>query len=49
VLAHSRALEHDAQWLCSQIERNGIPFDVDGAAKLYGELVADTRAYVSRA
>jgi hypothetical protein len=32
-------LEHDAQWLCSQIERNGIPFDVDGAAKLYGELV----------
>jgi DNA polymerase-1 len=33
-------LEHDAQWLCSQIERNGIPFDVDGAAKLYGELVA---------
>jgi DNA polymerase-1 len=33
-------LEHDAAWLCSQIERNGIPFDVDGAAKLYAELVA---------
>jgi DNA polymerase-1 len=31
-------LEHAAQYLCSQIERNGIPFDVDGAVKLYGEL-----------
>lgn len=32
-------LEHDAAWLCAQIERNGIPFDVPAAAKLYAELV----------
>jgi DNA polymerase-1 len=31
-------LEHSAQYLCSQIERNGIPFDVDGAVTLYAEL-----------
>jgi DNA polymerase-1 len=33
-------LEHSAQYLCSQIERNGIPFDVDGAVTLYAELAA---------
>lgn len=32
-------LEHQAQWLCAQIERNGIPFDVPAAVKLYGELI----------
>lgn len=32
-------LEHEAQWVCSQIERNGIPFDVDAAVMLYGELI----------
>jgi DNA polymerase I-like protein with 3'-5' exonuclease and polymerase domains len=32
-------LEHQVAWLCAQIERNGICFDVKKAAKLYGELV----------
>jgi DNA polymerase-1 len=32
-------LEHQAQWLCAQIERNGIPFNVPAAVKLYGELI----------
>jgi DNA polymerase-1 len=32
-------LEHRAQWVTSQIERNGIPFDHDAAVELYGKLI----------
>lgn len=31
-------LEHQAAWLCAQIERNGLRFNRDKAIKLYGEL-----------
>lgn len=32
-------IEHKVAWICSQMERNGWPFDKDGAVKLYSELV----------
>ena len=32
-------IEHKVAWICAQMERNGWPFDVQGAAKLYAELV----------
>ena len=32
-------IEHKVAWICSQMERNGWPFDVQGAVQLYSELV----------
>lgn len=32
-------LEHKVAWICAQMERNGWPFDKEGAVKLYSELV----------
>ena len=32
-------LEHKVAWICAQMERNGWPFDIQGAVKLYAELV----------
>lgn len=32
-------LEHETAWICAQMERNGWPFNKDGAVKLYTELV----------
>lgn len=32
-------LEHKVAWICSQMERNGWPFDKEGAVALYAELV----------
>jgi DNA polymerase I-like protein with 3'-5' exonuclease and polymerase domains len=40
-------LEHEVATLCTQIERNGFPFDVQGAADLYARL-AQERAEVHR-
>lgn len=34
-------LEHEAAWTLAQMERNGFPFDKDGAEKLYMELAAE--------
>lgn len=34
-------LEHEAQWVCSKMERNGFPTDVDALEKLYQELQVD--------
>ena len=34
-------LEHDFQRIIFQQERNGFPFDYDGAAKLYAELLSE--------
>lgn len=31
-------LEHGAAWSLAQMERNGFPFDMDGAERLYSEL-----------
>lgn len=31
--------EHQVAWRCAMMERSGWPFDVEGAAKLYSELV----------
>uniref|UniRef100_A0AAU6W4D2 DNA polymerase I n=1 Tax=Pseudomonas phage Lepni01 TaxID=3138536 RepID=A0AAU6W4D2_9VIRU len=31
-------LEHSAAWALAQMERNGFPFDIEGAEKLYCEL-----------
>lgn len=31
-------LEHDAAWSLAQMERNGFPFNMDGAERLYSEL-----------
>lgn len=31
-------LEHGAAWTLAQMERNGFPFDMDGAERLYSEL-----------
>lgn len=35
----SMDLEHKVAWICAQMERNGWPFDKEGAVKLYSELV----------
>jgi DNA polymerase-1 len=37
-------LEMRIAWLCAQIERNGFPFDVPAASKLYGELSDEREA-----
>jgi DNA polymerase I len=39
-------LEHQATWICGQMERNGWKFDEKKAAKLYGELVVEKEAIV---
>ncbi|QJD54672.1 putative DNA polymerase [Pseudomonas phage MR2] len=31
-------MEHDAAWSLAQMERNGFPFDMDGAERLFAEL-----------
>ena len=31
-------MEHDAAWTLAQMERNGFPFDLEGAERLYAEL-----------
>lgn len=41
-------LEHQVAWICSQMERNGWPFDVQGAAKLYTELVEKRTAILTQ-
>lgn len=34
----SLRLEHEAAWVLAQMERNGFPFDSEGAERLYSEL-----------
>jgi DNA polymerase I-like protein with 3'-5' exonuclease and polymerase domains len=41
-------LEHQVAWICAQMERNGWPFDVQGAAKLYSELVEKRTAILTQ-
>ena len=41
-------LEHQVAWICAQMERNGWPFDVQGAAKLYTELVEKRTAILTQ-
>lgn len=41
-------LEHQVAWICSQMEQNGWPFDVQGAAKLYTELVEKRTAILNQ-
>lgn len=41
-------LEHQVAWICAQMERNGWPFDVQAAAKLYTELVEKRTAILTQ-
>jgi len=41
-------LEHQVAWICAQMERNGWPFDVQGAATLYTELVEKRTAVLTQ-
>ena len=41
-------LEHKTAWICAAMERDGIQFDVEGAATLYAELAAKRDAHLRK-